>query len=103
SYRARGGRQSKSFSRGTTKRFAAVRSLGGADCCVNLAMLFQPAQLVALGAFLDFAKELHRFGFVAWLTRIVRRDDPFNLDRDDISFRLNQSRPFNALAGNPHD
>ena len=61
---------------------------------INFAMLFQPVQLVALGAFLHLPQELHRFGFIAWLAWVVRGDDHFNIDGDDILFGLNEPRPY---------
>ena len=78
--------------------FRTQRDSRSANRRVNFAMLLQPVQLVTLGAFLDLTKELHRFGFVAWLAGVVRRDDHFNLDGDDIPFGLNQPRPFDLLA-----
>jgi len=79
-----------------------VRS-GGANGRINFAMLLQPNQVVALGAFLHFPKELHRFGFVAWFVWIVRRDDHFDIDGDDVPLGLNEPGPFNPRTCDPHD
>ena len=85
------------------ERASGNEQSGRTDRRVNFAVCLQPVQLVAFGAFLDLAKERHRFGFVAWFTWVVRREDHFNLDGDNVAFRLNQSYLFDSLARNTHD
>ena len=94
------------FPRRRTTKFgddARLRVSGRPNRGVKLAVLFQPTHLVALGAFLDFAKEFHRFRFVARFTRVIGGNDHLDLHGDNILFGLNESRPLDALAGNSHD
>src|SRR5438046_2646903 len=91
------------YSDGTSLKAIRLRESSRTHRRGYLAVLLQPGYLIALGALLDFPKELHRLGFVAWFARVVFRDDQLNLDGDDVPIGLNQPCPFDSLTRNSHD
>ena len=69
---------------------------------VDFALLPQPGQVTLLGVLLDLPQELNGFRFVAWLARVIDRNDHLDLNRNHILLRLNQSGPLDSLSGNTH-
>src|SRR5437868_1559478 len=67
---------------------------------INLPMLPKPRDIASLGVFLDFSQQVDRLRFIAWLTRIIRRNDHFHLDGHNVLVRLDEPLPFHALSKN---
>jgi len=65
-------------------------------------VLLEPGEIALFGAVLDFAQEVDGFRLVAGLGWVVRRDDHFDFDGDNISVGLNETLAFDAFAGNFH-
>ncbi len=55
------------------------------DEFINLALPLKPSRISTFGVFSDFSDELYRFGFIAWLARVVWGNDHLDLHSHDVT------------------
>jgi hypothetical protein len=69
---------------------------------VDFLLHFQPSNIASVGVLLDFAEQLYGLGFIAWLARIVHGNDHLDVNRNDLSIALDQTRSLNSVFRNSH-
>jgi hypothetical protein len=69
---------------------------------IDLAMSAQPFDIAVPRTILDLSQQLHGLGLVAWLARVLRRDDHFDLDGHDIAIGVYPPDSRDSLACNAH-
>ena len=65
-------------------------------------MTSQPREVAGVCPFFNFSEQVDRFCFVARFAWIVDRDHHFDVHRNDVALRLDQSSAFHALTWNAH-
>jgi hypothetical protein len=63
---------------------------------------FQPSNIASVGVLLDFAEQHYGLGFIAWLARIVQGNDHLDVNGNDISIALDQTRSLNSVSRISH-
>jgi hypothetical protein len=75
---------------------------GRIDSLVHFAMLLQPINVTAAGAFLNLADELDRLRLKARLGRIVHWEHHLNFDGNDITVSMNPPNTTDAFSRYSH-